>query len=47
MFQAYDLTLCDILCDHGHMSLYYPRKTKQNKIENKIKENKEKIKIKY
>ena len=29
------------------MPLYYPRKTKQNKIENKIKENKEKIKIKY
>ena len=25
LFQTYDITWCDILCDHGHMPLYCPK----------------------
>jgi len=43
IFQTYDFISCDISCDHRHMALHHSRKTKtktkQNKIENQIKEN--------
>ena len=41
-FKTYDFIPCDTLCDHSHMPLHHPRK----KIENKIKENKIKTKVK-
>jgi len=50
IFQTYDFILCDTLYDHSYIPFHCSRKTKQNKIENQIKENKEnknKIKIKY
>ena len=45
MFQIYDITSCNISCDHYYMPLHYP--IKENKIKIKIKSrkiNKRKIK---
>jgi len=44
-FQTYDITLCNTLCEHGHIPLYYLRKQKKKKKYIKSKEiNKNKIK---
>jgi len=36
-FQTYDITLCNALCDHGHMPLYCLKKEKEKR---KLKEKK-------
>ena len=36
---AYDIILCDMSCDCGHMSLHHPR-NKRNKNKRKIKSRK-------
>ena len=48
LFQIYDITLCDISCDYGHMPLHQPRNKRKRKREIKSKKiDKNKIKIKY
>jgi len=36
MFQTYDITSCDILCDFGHVPLHYS-KNKEKEKENQRK----------
>ena len=44
IFQTYDFISCDISCDHGHMLLHYPKKTKLKIKLNQIKKTKRKSK---
>ena len=31
MFKTYNITSCDILCDHGHIPLHYPKQKQKQK----------------